>query len=102
MTAIENLLDTSAQRVTSAKTSINHIPSLFKKIKWVPFTRNLDLGGGKFLTATEYLDKVHKVTNLIYDPFNCPRAEGVQYETKYISNNMAVLTISTLLSGINE
>ena len=57
------------QRYTSAKTSINStkVPSLFNKISWVPDTNNLDYGGGKFNTATNYLAS-KKVRNIIFDP----------------------------------
>jgi hypothetical protein len=33
-------------------------------------TRNLDVGGGKFDTATEHVKKFYGVTNLVYDPYN--------------------------------
>lgn len=59
------------QKYSSAKTSINSkkTPAVFKKVVWEQNTINLDLGGGKFNTATEYL-KNFNVTNVIYDPYN--------------------------------
>ena len=57
------------QNFGSAATSLNQVPAGFKKIDWVPFTTNLDLGGGKFDTATEYLKK-QGVKNLVFDPYN--------------------------------
>ena len=67
MTTINEL----PQEFTSAKTSINKnkVPALFKLAVFKPDTVNLDYGGGKFDTATEYLKKFN-VTNLIYDPYN--------------------------------
>ena len=32
--------------------------------------RNLDVGGGKFNTATEHVKKYYGVTNLVFDPYN--------------------------------
>jgi hypothetical protein len=40
-----------------------------RKIPWVKGTVNLDYGGGKYSTATAYLQR-QGVTNLVYDPFN--------------------------------
>jgi hypothetical protein len=40
-----------------------------RKISWVSGTVNLDYGGGKYSTATDYL-KTRGVTNLVYDPYN--------------------------------
>ena len=59
------------QEYKSAKTSVNSkkVPALFRKIEWIEGTMNLDYGGGKFDTATEYLEG-KGVRNMIYDPFN--------------------------------
>lgn len=61
--------------ITSKNTSINKtkVPSLFtlvdKAFGWTSGLINLDIGGGKFDTASEYL-LGRGVMNLIYDPFN--------------------------------
>lgn len=59
------------QKYTSAETSINskRVPAGFKKIMFLPNSLNLDYGGGKYDTATEYLATMG-ATNIIYDPFN--------------------------------
>ena len=61
------------QEFTSKDTSINKgkVPALFSNssINWKSGTRNLDIGGGKFDTATNYL-KQAGVENFIYDKFN--------------------------------
>jgi len=57
------------QGITSEHTCINHIPALHKRINWQSGLRNLDYGGGKYNTATDYLTDLG-VTNLVYDPFN--------------------------------
>jgi len=61
--------------ITSANTSINKtkVPEIFKLVEkkhgWQAGSYNLDIGGGKYDTATEYLESFG-VTNLVYDPFN--------------------------------
>lgn len=59
------------QQYTSANTSINSskTPAVFKLASFKPNTINLDYGGGRFDSATEFLAK-QDVTNLIYDPYN--------------------------------
>jgi hypothetical protein len=39
----------------SAATSLNQVASAFRKIKWNPGTTNVDIGGGRFDKATDYL-----------------------------------------------
>ena len=53
----------------SAATSLNQIPQGTKKIEWKSGTTNVDIGGGKFDKATEFL-KEKGVENLVFDPFN--------------------------------
>ncbi|WP_337366510.1 LPD38 domain-containing protein [Phascolarctobacterium sp.] len=57
------------QGISSADTSLMQIPAVFKKIKWVPGTVNIDIGGGKYDLATEYA-KEQGVENVVFDPFN--------------------------------
>jgi hypothetical protein len=60
------------QKFTSAKTSINSkkVPAIFSHVAcWKKGSKNFDLGGGRFNTATEYL-KNKGVENFIFDPFN--------------------------------
>lgn len=62
-----------SQEITSADTSINKskVPALFTKAmkKDLFGNINLDIGGGRYDTATEYLYNFKKV-NLILDPYN--------------------------------
>ena len=85
------------QNRTSANTSINStkVPALFRKIRWKAGTRNLDWGGGRYDTATEYL-KQCEVQNVIYDPFNRSEAENEAalqgtYDTATLSNVLNVI-----------
>lgn len=64
------------QEITSADTSINgdKLPRTFNSnLKFVHFKNggiNIDVGGGKFDNATEYLKDAYDVENMILDPFN--------------------------------
>ena len=88
------------QKITSAKTSINstRIPAIFKHpaIKWQAGTRNLDWGGGRYDTATEYL-KGLGVLNAIYDPYNREAAHNAKvlaeapYDSATVSNVLNVV-----------
>ena len=84
----------------SAYTSLNQVPAFFKsktfqkivadnKIKQI-----LDVGGGKFDKATDFL-RTQKIQNLVYDPFNRTRAHNrlvrnifmweIPYENKMVT-----------------
>ena len=61
------------QTITSASTSINSakVPAVFKKVRsWAPGQINVDLGGGRYDTATEYLLREYGAHNLVLDPYN--------------------------------
>jgi N12 class adenine-specific DNA methylase len=74
----ENTADTVSQEISSAKTSIKQIPALFKD-KNVKFGKvNIDIGGGKFDLATDYLKSIGTL-NLVFDPYN--RSEAVNADT---------------------
>lgn len=87
--------------VTSANTSINkdRVPAVFTKVgdrfSWRAGGINLDIGGGKYDTATEYLHELG-VINIIYDPYNRSedhngRALKKKYDTVTISNVLNVI-----------
>ena len=57
------------QAISSAETSIKQIPAIFKKIPWQSGTVNIDIGGGKFDLATDFV-KEKGVENIVFDPFN--------------------------------
>lgn len=57
------------QEISSAKTSLRQVPALFKD-KNVQFGDvNIDIGGGKFDLATEFLAE-RGTQNLVFDPYN--------------------------------
>ena len=84
----------------SAKTSINKykVPQLFTNVDtWRDFSNNLDIGGGRYDTATEYLLEKYSIINYIYDPYNRPKEENDKllkrkhYDTCTISNVLNVI-----------
>ena len=89
-----------SQKITSAKTSINstRVPALFKHpaVQWQADTRNLDWGGGRYDTATEFLKELG-VENAIYDPYNREAAHnarvlaGSPYDSATVSNVLNVV-----------
>lgn len=58
-----------AQGHGSAATSIKQTPGGMKKVEWKSGTTNVDIGGGRFDDATEWL-RERGVENLVFDPFN--------------------------------
>ncbi len=67
-------METMAQRITSAGTSINKLPRLFNQMPAdsALFERgaiNVDIGGGRFEAATEFLHS-KGVHSFVWDPFN--------------------------------
>lgn len=86
------------QVYSSAITSINKnkVPRVFKVVKWQPGTINLDYGGGRFDTATEYL-RTQGVQNYIYDKYNRTASENAlalshaPYSSVVLSNVLNVV-----------
>ena len=58
-----------SQGFGSAGTSLNQVPRGMRLINWQSGTRNVDIGGGRFDAATDYLSE-QGVENLVFDPFN--------------------------------
>ena len=61
--------DNISQGHDSAATSIKQTPGGMKKVDWVSGTVNVDIGGGRFDDATDWL-RERGVENLVFDPFN--------------------------------
>jgi len=86
--------------ITSAATSINKnkLPATFHRVKlWRAGTVNLDIGGGKYDNATEFLAG-YGVVNLHYDPYNRSRwhneavlKEAVSVDTVTVNNVLNVI-----------
>lgn len=92
------------QEFTSENTSINStkLPAIFKMMSFEPDTINLDMGGGKFDNATEYLSE-YDVTNLIYDPYNRSKAHNSKViKTLKSAGGADTATCSNVLNVIKE
>jgi len=97
----------AGQAYTSAATSINKdkLPAVFTKLTkektLLPNTRNIDIGGGKFDNASEYLAK-QDVENLVFDPYN-RSAEHNSMILESVRNKPAdTATVSNVLNVIPE
>lgn len=95
------------QKYSSAKTSINSkkVPALFTKVNkyfgWKKGTRNLDYGGGKWNTATNFL-KSKGVRNLIYDKYNRSDTHNNQIMEAINLDRVDTATLSNTLNVIKE
>lgn len=91
------------QEYTSAATSINRnkVPAVFSKVDWQSETTNLDIGGGKFDTATEFLSK-RNVRNLIYDPYNRVKRHNDYVMSEIDKQKADTVTLSNVLNVIQE
>ena len=57
------------QKISSAKTSIKQVPALFKNPNAKFGAVNVDIGGGKFDLAADFLAQ-NGTRNLVFDPYN--------------------------------
>lgn len=88
------------QEITSAKTSRNQVAKGHKAIDWKPGMINLDFGGGKWDSATDWLFTEHKVINLVYDPYN--RSEEHNDEVLSVISYCDTITCHNLLNVIEN
>ena len=89
-----------AQEHTSADTSLNQTPSIFKRVQWEKGTTNIDIGGGKFDTATDYM-KEQGVNNIVFDPFNRD-TEHNRNAFEKIKEKGDTATVANVLNVIKE
>lgn len=92
------------QNYTSANTSINKakVPAIFKKLPWGAGQVNLDLGGGKYDTASEYLEQFG-TRNLVYDPYNRSALHNMSVQEELFARGGAdSVTISNVLNVIDD
>lgn len=93
---------------TSRNTSINsrRPPRIGKAVDelslWVPGTRNLDIGGGRYDTLTDYLFQHHQVENLIYDPFNRSDSHNQSVLSSIYNRRPDTITLSNVLNVIDD
>ena len=89
-----------AQAISSAETSIKQVPAIFKKIPWEQGTVNIDIGGGKFDLATNFV-KEKGVENIVYDPFNRNYDQNSE-AFKKIKQGGDTVTVANVLNVIAE
>jgi hypothetical protein len=85
----------------SAKTSVNQIPALHKSIDWKFGQTNLDVGGGKYETATEYLNS-KGVNNLVYDPYNRTKEHNTSVLNHFIYDSATIANVLNVISTDEE
>ena len=100
--SVKNDASPVSQEVSSAGTSIKQVPALFKN-KNVTFGKvNIDIGGGKFDLATDYLSSIG-TQNRVFDPYN--RSSEVNNDTlEYLQqgNRADTATCANVLNVIAE
>lgn len=89
------------QEITSAKTSINQIPAIFKKISWEGKKCCLDIGSGKYNTCGQWLVDNYGVEYLPYDPYNRTEEENATSLSK-AQNQCDVIVLANVLNVIKE
>ncbi|MDD3920221.1 MAG: strawberry notch family protein, partial [Eubacteriales bacterium] len=95
--------DTGKQAIKSSDTSINSakLPAVFSKVKFEPGTVNLDIGGGRFDNATNYLAE-QGVKSYIYDPYNRTPEHNAAAAKATQEGQSDTVTISNVLNVIQE
>lgn len=90
------------QKISSSYTSRNIVPTVFRRVKFKQGTVNLDYGGGKYDSATEFLAS-QGVTNYVYDPYNRTDAHNTKVIKAIEQNGGAdTVTCSNVLNVIAE
>lgn len=84
----------------SAETSLNQVPALMKRVSWRSGTKNLDVGGGKYEAATDYL-RSHGVRNIVFDPFNRETAHNRAVYAEMRDGGVDTVTCCNVLNVID-
>ncbi len=103
-TASKRIAQESDQEFTSARTSRNIVPSLLtdKKVFKPLGNTNLDLGGGKYNKASEYLLHNYGVVNLVHDKYNRPEEHNRAVEEIIKKDPPKTVTVLNVLNVIKE
>jgi len=95
------------KKITSRNTSVNSkkIPVMFTTIDkfygWKKRTNNLDYGGGKYNTASLYLQK-KGVNNYIYDPYNRDSIHNQRVIDFLAKKKIHTITLSNVLCVVKD
>jgi len=90
-----------SQGFGSAATSLNQVASAMRKIGWKPGTVNVDIGGGKFDKATEYL-REQGVESIVFDPFNRDAEHNRQVAERVRDEKVDTVTCNNVLNVIDS
>lgn len=78
------------------------VPRVFKKVELARGTVNLDIGGGKYETATDYLHR-QGVHNFVWDKYNRSLEHNARIASMLIETGCAdTATLSNVLNVIKE
>lgn len=93
-----------SQAISSADTSLQQVPALFKSKTFVPRGTNLDIGAGKFDLGKQYLERERGVTESVpFDPFNRDaETNRLAVERLQSGERFATTTIPNVLNVIAE
>lgn len=93
-----------SQAISSADTSLQQVPALFKSKAFVPRGTNLDIGAGKFDLGKQYLERERGVTESVpFDPFNRDaETNRLAVERLQSGERFATTTIPNVLNVIAE
>ena len=95
-------IETAEQEYSSASTSLNQVPALFKNPQVIFNGLNLDYGGGKYDTATMYLAD-RGIESVVYDPYNRTPEYNAASINKVRKNGGAdTITCANVLNVIKE
>ena len=104
--ASDDLWAIPGQEFTSGPTSINKakVPAVFnnKEVSFKSGEVNADIGGGKYDTATEFLEEKFNVENIIVDPFNQTEYAYQQAVDIVRGGQVDTATVSNVLNVIKE
>lgn len=90
-----------SQGFGSAATSLNQVASAMRKIDWKPGTVNVDIGGGRFDKATEYL-REQGVESMVFDPFNRDAEHNRQVAERVRDEKVDTVTCNNVLNVIDS
>ena len=92
------------QKITSAKTSLNQVPALFKSphFQTSPNHRNVDIGGGAYDTGTQFLRDERGVDSKVLDKFNRSDDHNKAVAYEFASNPADSATLANVLNVIPE
>jgi SAM-dependent methyltransferase len=96
-----------AQEFSSAATSINKtkLPEAYtiihKRMGWKPDTTHIDIGGGKFDNAVEFLGKLG-VKAHVFDPFNRPEEHNTKVMQEVGKEGADSASLFNVLNVIKE